>query len=310
MSDMDSEEIAAIADLVRRERKPEVVTVEHDGVRAPLLILPNADGEYAVVSVKDHIAGYRPTAKAPEVRAGTAKFKELDSFLAHVARFKDGDSAIWANPDRERPSLTSVLDYHRTGPEGAPRFGRHRGVYSFERSPEFVAWNGAWGGQTMSQADFARFVEQRIVDVADPIAPDGAAAKLSEAAGFKFASAAELVTLSRGLKVHVKSSAEESFDPTSGETSLVFTTQHATPQGEKFTAPRAFLIDIPVFRGGDRYLIVVWLRYRLASTKDEATKWWIEGYRILETFDHAFNAACTKASETSGLPLFVGDPES
>lgn len=311
--------ICAVAELARRERKGEIIYVEHGDRRIPLLLLPNDEGGIEYHGLKGEIDAYNPAAKNPETRTGTAKFRELESFLAHVARFKDADSVIWANPDHSRPTLMSVLDYHqavnvdgKARADALPRFGRHRGVYTFETSPEFNAWAAAWNGsadKAMSQADFAKFVEARIVDVADPIAPDGAAAKLAAAAGFKFASAADLVTLSRGLRVHVKSVAAEGFNPTSGETELTFTTEHSTTNGDKFTAPRAFLIEIPVFRGGDKYLIVVWLRYRLPSDNREPMRWWLEGYRITETFDHAFNTACKDAAEKSGLPVYVGEPE-
>ncbi len=205
-----------------------------------------------------------------------------------------------------------MLDYHRAGADGAPRFGRHRGVYEFERSPEWMAWSAAWSGsaeRSMSQAEFAKFIEGRLVDVADPVAPDGAAAKLAEAAQMTFANAAALYTLSRGLKINVKREAGESFDPATGEATLTFTSAESGAGGETVTMPRAFLVEIPVFRGGEKYLIAVWLRRRMPESRADGIKWWVEGYRVLETFDHAFSESCKKAALNSGLPVYVGSPE-
>lgn len=301
-----------IVDLVRRERRPEILTIKHGDVEAPILATPNGAGGYEYRSLKGDIDAFKPAPAAPSRREGTATFKDLDSFLAHVARFKDGDSVIWADPSRESPRLTSVLDYHRAGHDGAPRFGKHRGMYAFERSPEWLAWSKVWNGTvdtSMSQADFAKFIEARLVDVADPSLPDGAAAKLAAAAQIKFASASDLYTLSRGLTVNVKRTAGESVDPATGESSLVFTSEHTGAGGEKVSAPRAFLIEIPVFRGGDKYLIAIWLRRRMPERGDEGIRWWLEGYRVNETFDHAFAESCSKAAKDSGLPVYVGSPE-
>lgn len=62
-------------------------------------------------------------AATPRARMGTAQHDELDSFIAHVNRFKDNASAIFA--DIQAVRLTAVLDYHPSGPSGA-RWGRHR----------------------------------------------------------------------------------------------------------------------------------------------------------------------------------------
>ncbi|MDE8453326.1 DUF2303 family protein, partial [Klebsiella pneumoniae] len=75
----------------------------------------------------------------PLRRAGTATMLSLDSLIDHVNRFKDADTVVFADDSRSAPSMTAVLDYHRAGASGDPRFGKHRSLYAFPLSDEWKA---------------------------------------------------------------------------------------------------------------------------------------------------------------------------
>ncbi|MBY0432293.1 MAG: YfdQ family protein, partial [Rhodospirillales bacterium] len=166
-----------------------------------VLAVPDDKGGIAIRGVKGLLDPYRDR---PERRAGTATMHDLLSFIRHVNRFKDQDSAVFAAFHPAMPFLRAVLDYHESESEegrepeignepasnpksvflsaptfsleskseearaaAQPRFGAHRTEYHFPLSDEWLAWVGS-NSKPMSQVDFAAFIEDRILDVYDP----------------------------------------------------------------------------------------------------------------------------------------------
>ncbi|MCL2777745.1 MAG: YfdQ family protein [Polyangiaceae bacterium] len=245
----------------------------------------------------------------PERRKGTANFDDLDSFIAHAKRFADTGSAIFADRGLLRtPRLTSVIDYHWAGHEKDtdPRFGGHRGIYSFPLSTEWTAWKEA-DGKALDQAAFASFLEDRLLDVVgDPSNASSSAKAFADALNVTFAPAWRLLELSRGLSVRVGSSVRNAQNLQTGEVQVNFVTEHQDETGGPLKVPSAFIVAIPVFRQGDKYEIPARLRYRI---KDGKISWFYELHGVDKVFDHAFREACTKAQTETNLPLFFGTPE-
>jgi uncharacterized protein YfdQ (DUF2303 family) len=282
-----------------------------------LKTLTDADGEeikvaavpvgWSLQSVKKLLDEYLP---APERRKGVATAHDLDSLIAHVNRFKDDNSALFADGTDGSPALIGVINYHRAGAETGDeaRFGDHRVVYRFPLSDEWAAWT-ANNGQRMSQADFAEFLENRILDVAPPPSEkkaDDPLAEIAKTLGGTFASASRLLELSRGLAISAKINAKGAINLSTGEAQITFDETHADGRGAPLKVPNLFAIAIPVFRQGAVYRIPVRLRYRLLAG---AVSWSYELYRADKAFDHAFREAASKAQKDTGLPLFYGTPE-
>src|SRR3546814_3651479 len=51
---------------------------------------------------------------APRFRRGQANLTTIESLIEHVNRFKDSQSVLFAVDDRKRPSITAIIDYHRS----------------------------------------------------------------------------------------------------------------------------------------------------------------------------------------------------
>lgn len=253
-------------------------------------------------SIKKFIDEYRT---APERRQGTASFSDLDSFIAHAKRFADADSALFANPLGSSPTLTSVLDYHCATAKGAPRFGKHRGLYEFPLSDEWKAWRGKHS-QGMNQATFAEFLEEHLIDVLDPAVAGETAKALAGTLGVTFATPAKLLELSRGLSIRVGSTLKSASNLQTGEMQVQFESAHTDERGTPLKVPGAFVVGIAVFKNGAPYQLPVRLRYRL---KNNELFWFFELYRHDAVFDHAFKESCAKARAGTGLPLFFGTPE-
>jgi len=290
----------AFAETVKDLLGHEVLELDHPEdpeKKIPIVVLPKGRETW---DLKEFVDQYRTH---PERRQGVADLGDLESFIAHAKRFADKDSALFATPKPAR--LVSVLDYHAAGADGRPRFGKHRGQYSFPFSQEWLAWVGQ-NKKAMSQTDFAEFVEQHLIDVIDPGTAGGTAKVLSEKIGLTFASPPKLLELSRGLTIREGVRVKNAMNLASGEAQVFFQSEHADEQGAPLKVPGAFLLAIPVFKNDAIYQLAVRLRYRLAGG---ALTWFYELYREDRLFDDAFELACKKAADDTGLPLFVGTPE-
>ena len=260
------------------------------------------------VDLKPMMDSYRD---APERRQGVAVFTDLDSFIAHAVRFADTDSAVFADDNEDKPSFSSVLDYHRVGAEGAPRFGKHRGHYAPQLSEAWEAWD-AVDGEPMSVGQFSAHLQDRLADVIDP-PKDGrsdADAKMLEIVamfgGGGFAGQSRLLELAKGLRVRDTQEAASFKNLQTGEVEVMFKSTHSTADGAPLVVPSAFVVGIPVFHRGPSYRMVIRLLYRMAGP---SVTWTVKRYRPDLIFDHAFEEACTAIREKTGLPLLRGKPE-
>lgn len=293
--------IAEARNLVETYIRPEIETIKEPvtGVEAPFILQNNTVLPIAASAFDDYRT--RPTR-----RTGTASVGDLDSFIAHVERFKDTDTLIFASDDRHSPSLTAVLDYHRTGAEGDPRFGTHRTKFSFPLSDEWRAWTGQ-NKKPMKMADFAAFLEDRIIDVLDDTSdlPDEMQ-RFVKAIGGNIASPTKLMEISVGLKINEKSAVAETVNLSSGEGEISFVAQHTDAAGKPLKVPNLFLVGIPVFKNGPAWRIAVRLRYRKA---DGGLVFWYELWRHESVFDAAIKEALDRVRSETKLAVLLGTPE-
>lgn len=297
-----------VAELAQRSVvKPNVIDIQSpDGIRATVAILPLVESGGRVSVRLESLGKFFDEYRAnPRRRVGTANLADLPSLVAHVNRFKDDDSVIFADTDREHPSMTAVLDYHRQGAAGEPRFGTHRSKYDFPVSEEWATWTGVHGNE-MDQAAFAEFMESHLVDTIEPSAAGESARAFAEKSGVSFATPARLLELSRGLSISVGEKVVQLINLQSGEKQIQFSENHSDETGAPLKVPGAFLVGIPVFRADARYQVCVRLRYR---KREGSLIWSMELWRHEEVFDAAILQACEFVKTGTQLPLLVGTPE-
>jgi hypothetical protein len=101
--------------------------------------------------------------------SGTAQLGDLASLILYANRHKDSDSVVFASDDRKAPAITAVLDYAKQGgpADGGQRFGRHQATHLLPLSDEWKAWADL-NGETITMPNFARFLEDHIIDVLPP----------------------------------------------------------------------------------------------------------------------------------------------
>lgn len=314
-------ETHVIADVVRKHFTPGVIEVSgQDGqARAQVLAVPDGVNGINIVSVKSFVDEYR---QHPERRKGTSKLLTLQSFIDHTNRFRNDDSAVFADSHRENPSMLVVFDYHeRVNVDGErnrdalPQFGGHRATYHFPVSDEWKIWN-QFNEQKLTQTEFAEFLEDRINDVevppnltGEPESDDDPTRKLRlllSSLGGSLAGPARLMELSRGLKVTAEERVHQAVNLSNGETQLQYTHEHLDEQGQPLKVPNLFLINIPVFQFGDVFRVPVRLRYR---SRGGSITWSYSLYNKDRVFDTAFKEAVAQVSQETTLPVFIGYPE-
>lgn len=290
---MNEQAVKEIADLAQGAFGMEV---RHEA-GARFVGVPLGGGKVEVRSLKPIIDEFRA---APERRAGTAKVSTLQSFIDLTNRHKDLDSAIFASIESVSPKLLAVIDYHTL--DHNARFGKHRVEYTFPISDEWQAWR-AKNGASMSQVEFASFIEDRVAELASPL--DAERSAYEPVFGTKFAVPSELMQLSRGLAMNVESSVKEIRVLQTGEAQITYDEVHKDGSGQPLIVPGLFVISLPLFVGADPTRLIARLRYR----RDGGIKWSFHPWRWTETIRAALeNDLATVAKETA-LPAFEGTPE-
>lgn len=307
--------ISALADLGLAASEAEVLHIPTEelgpGLPAAVPLLWDRKRQQPL-GLGAHIEAHR---LAPRQRSGTATVQTVQAFIALVNRHRDADSAVFANVDWQKPSLTAVIDYHcrenlTAHDDGTPlneghrpRHGGHRIHYAFPLSDAWTAWLEQ-NGKLMDQGDFALFVEDHIAELAAPTD-----AEKSDAQQFfqtRCAEPAELFTLARGLEVAVDSRVKSATKLQSGEAEVHFEEVHRDGQGERLTVPGLFILRMALFRMAEPVRLPVRLRYRVSGG---AIKWGFQLHRPDERVTEAITRALDAVRVDTALPVYEGAPE-
>lgn len=285
---MDIDNVKTIVDTAREgdDATKKITTI----VGVPCAVSPSG----AVTPLKNVLEIAQSLATAPLRRKGTSTHTELASFIAHINRFKDGDSAVFADIDGVK--LTAVLDYHKTGPieMNGQRWGEHRSVYACPLSEQWKRWTEHDGDQ-MSQDAFAQFIEDHMDDLASP-SGNGEDKDLPMPS--------DVLTMARNLVINSRGAFSRSINPTTGESSLVCKDEHDVSTSTKI--PRAFLLGIPVFAAGRGYRVEARMRMNVGGGRAMFS---YVLYRREEILRDAFDEVRTIVADKTALPLFAGSPE-
>lgn len=293
---IESTDTADLAEQFEQFHKFELVTVGD----VQFAVVPKGKELKSIKSLRDEYL------TKPERRRGTATIRDLKSFIQFVQRFKSGNTALFANPDKSAPSLTAVFDYHPEGGDATVAdWTHHRAVYAPQLSDEWKVWTGR-DGTSMAQADFAAFVDDHIREIIVPALDDPKLKTFADLVQGAWATPTDMVKLSRSLQVNVESVVKNAQTLNSGEVSIIFEEVHKDGAGAPLRVPNLFTIAIPVFYGGVLYRIAARLRYRVNNAK---ISWSYQLVRPDLVFDDALNEIIGQASTDTSLPLFLGAPE-
>jgi len=251
-----------------------------NGVRA-VVALGN-DGKPEVLDDLDPYL--RLAVLGPPRRQGQIVLHEVASFIEHVNRFKlPNQTTIWAN--QRDFSVVAIFDDDPAGAELTRAGWRaHRAGYMCPRSPEWLAWT-KFEGNEFGQEAFAQLLEDRLEDIA---AKDG------------YPKAAELLEMARNLVINQKGTFKKTIDPTSGTGTLVCENEHG--QGST-KIPRAFLLGLSVFEGGEHFAIEARIRFTMANG---VPRFAYALHRRAEIERDAFLDVRAQVEKGTALPVFAG----
>ncbi|MCM2394451.1 DUF2303 family protein [Streptomyces albipurpureus] len=182
----------------------------------------------------------------PARKSGTTVVRDVDSFLAYFDKHGDEESEVYA--DVERLSITAVVDAHTSG---YPRWGGHRLELRLRQTPAWSAWT-SMDGKLMSQAAFAEFIEDNLVDLVEP----DSATMLELAQSFEATTSAEFQSSQR-------------LD--SGQRRFLYTEDVQAKAGSKgeITIPSTLVLALAPFEGTERYKVTTRFKYRLDRQQGE-----------------------------------------
>lgn len=305
----------AIIDAIEKANKEATIVSIERGNQYKANIVAVPDG-LKLQSLKPLLDEYLPF---PERRKGTSQHRSIDSFIAHVNRTRDANSAVFFDDSNAaEPTLTVVYDYDEAAnvvsaidgdfvPDRASPQARHRqhtAAYRFILSDEWKAWTAAQSA--MPQTHFAQLLEDRILDVLHPDQANGALKQFAANLGIDLATPARMLELSRGLSVRVDQRVEKIVNLSTGEGQMNFSESHNDKDGGPLKLPGGFGIQIPVFKGDAAYQVPVRLRYRVQGG---AVVWTLSLYRTDVFFRDAAEIVCKKVADETGLHVFQGSPE-
>ena len=237
---------------------------------------------YAVVPAGYTLEDIERFAEQPARARASVTVDTVESFVDYYERYSLEDySMIFASVLDFR--LIGIVDWHS---HEAPAFGEHRVTYQAPRAPEWDAWCGN-DGRSMSQEDFAYFIEENLNDIVEP---DGAevlevAQRLEATSKVEFVSA---IRLSDGQR----------------EFSYSETSEGSSRRGA-LKVPEAFTLGIPVFLGGEPYEVTARLRWRI---HDRKLKLWYELRQRSRVEQHAFQLIVDAVADKVDTPVIAGTP--
>lgn len=278
-----------------------------DNIEPKILTIAGTDlaihgKDQRVTDLRNLLKNYLPR---PDRRIGTVHIGRTQSLINFTNLYKGPESVIFATGSVTQTSIQAlarvVFNYHPFGVEQeAAGHGDFVAEYKFPVSKELKSWIEC-NGKAMPQADFARFIEDRIVDMVDPQFHE-LGRDLTRVLAGNGADPITMLELSRGLEVRVNEQVKNVGRLQTGEVQLTFSVDHSGADGQPLRVPSWFIINVPVFEGDEPHSIPVRLRYRV---KEGVVTWFYELFRIEKTFDSAFYNTLGRIQDETGLNLFI-----
>lgn len=226
----------------------------------------------------------------PTRKTAKVSVTESDSFIFYTKKHGSLDECvIYAEVDYENSKCLLVAVVNDHGAD-APKWRDHRCTFEPKLSVEWSRWIKK-NKCSMSQTDFAAWLEENLADVASVANMPTGADILSMALGFEANSDKRLRS-----KINLQS----------GGVSLEFVDQENVDTRTTMQFFERFTLGIPVFDGStNAYPLEARLKYRESSGK---LNFWYELIRPDRVFKTAVVDDLKKIKEATGFPIVFGTP--
>lgn len=243
--------------------------------RAPFS--PDKGGNFLIVPGGYRLEDLERFQERPNRITAAHTFVAVDSLEAYLARFATAETMVTV--DYTRQSIAAVID--GDAPD-APSHRAHKASFEARKAHPFSDWL-AICGKGMSQTDFALFLEDRALDLAEP----DAATVMEMVLKFE---ATKKVEFKSSTRLH------------DGSRQFVFVED--TQQKGALTLPDHFIVLTPIFEGMEPERVKFMVRYRIDEGKLRFTVQLHDADMVLRrAFERCVDALRTGLS--LDLPFYV-----
>lgn len=191
-----------------------------------------------------------------------------------------------------RGHVRTIFDHPRGGPNPKPGFSEFEVRHDLMRGEAIGKWIDV-AKNWLSQADFAAFLEERLLDMAE-VSPDSPLQTFAQRLMARFALPTQMLEAARGVGIHVGQQIKQTTNLDTGAVSVVFVEEHTKDAGA-VEIPRLFAIRAPLWEHGVEYEIPVRVRYKV---NDQKILWKLEPQILDKVVEHASNELTSHLTET------------
>jgi uncharacterized protein YfdQ (DUF2303 family) len=237
-------------------------------------------GAYAVVPTGYELKSLEEFLPHPLRVKEAVQLHETESFIEYVNEYRRPGTHIFFCQETER--FVAVLDFHEN--PATPNWCDHVSSYQPTRSPEFKTWS-AYDRKTMTQVDFARFLEENMPDIVEP----ASAHMLEVALTFE---AKKSVEFSSGVRLP------------SGQIQFEYNEViRGTSQKGAMEVPEKFFLGIPIHVNEPNWRFEARLRWRLQEGK---VVFWYELVRPHRQVEQALKEIRERIASKTTVPVLAG----
>ncbi|NCC52443.1 MAG: DUF2303 family protein [Spartobacteria bacterium] len=218
--------------------------------------------------------------ETPDRIAAFVQMMDMDSFCEYINNYKEKHSLIFMYVDFAGGlfEVKGYLDYH--APD-SPSFVTHICALMFRYSTEFLEWSQK-NKKSISQSDFAYFLEENALDI---ISPPGA----------------EVLEAVRNLMLTQSAAFRSSINLDNGDVRLEYSQE--TKNAGSIEMPTKMTVQIPIFDNFEPVEIEMRLRYRLANAVLQIEYNMLHVEKMLKDF---FVRLATEIMDATDLPVYQG----
>lgn len=218
----------------------------------------------AIVPTETKLIDLEPYLPAPLKKRAKVNTQDAESFIRYVNEHKNDSTRIFANVTESGAAFNAMIDYHETG-DGASGRGFHSVGYSLAHSVEWKRWKTR-DGQKFTQKEFAKFVEDNLMNIISPTGGDMLDITLT-------LEATTAVNFKKGIRLQ------------NGNEQLIYqeTTQAKAGQAGELEIPKMISIVIPVFERWEPTQIDLRLRYNINDGQLTFSYEMVSPHKIIES---------------------------
>lgn len=213
----------------------------------------------------------------PQRKQGHTVIQDEKGFIKFFKRHQNPQANIYA--DRGKGSFKAVFNDDTDTETG---WKDHTATYPVIKSNNWKAW-AEKDGVKMSQAEFAQFIEQNIVDIVEPNHTD-------------------MMEISRTLEAKKSASFSSAIRLSNGSHQFAYEESiRGTASNGRLEIPETFKLGLQVFLNGEHYEVSARLRYRI--NKENHLEMWYELIRPHDIYEDAFNGMFENIEKETGAEI-------